>query len=212
MAWRSGLSRYDSVEDRLMRQVKVDIVSGCHVWCGSNRLGYGVIMVDKKSVFAHRLIYELMVGKIPDGYAIHHKCNNHSCVNPDHLEALDPSRHVSLGRDNVMVKNMNKKYCVNGHLFDDANTRIDVKGARVCKRCDCDRSLKYSRKRKHLGDIPLVKVVKTHCYRGHVFDEKNTRIDTRGVRVCRKCKSENAMRNYYRYKQLSQQPFQGGLS
>jgi hypothetical protein len=31
---------------------------------------------------------------------------------------------------------------------------------------------------------------KTHCIKGHPFDEENTRIDRRGHRVCRACHNE----------------------
>jgi hypothetical protein len=38
------------------------------------------------------------------------------------------------------------------------------------------------------GESPLVKnAIKTHCKRGHIFDEKNTRIGKHGERICRPC-------------------------
>lgn len=33
---------------------------------------------------------------------------------------------------------------------------------------------------------------KTHCVRGHLFDEKNTRLAKNGQRVCRACTSQHA--------------------
>lgn len=35
--------------------------------------------------------------------------------------------------------------------------------------------------------IPAKNVAKTHCLRGHPFDEKNTRINKEGARRCRAC-------------------------
>ena len=43
----------------------------------------------------HRAIYQEHIGLIPDGFHVHHLCNNRGCINPEHLHALSASEHVS---------------------------------------------------------------------------------------------------------------------
>lgn len=77
---------YDFV--RFMRSVQIGSRNGdCWRWTG-NRPGdrYGHFSVRKRTVKAHRWIYEKVVGRIGDGLVLRHKCDNPACVNPLHLE------------------------------------------------------------------------------------------------------------------------------
>lgn len=47
---------------------------------------YGRLEVDGKPWRAHRLSYQLATGEDVEGIAIHHKCANTWCINPDHLQ------------------------------------------------------------------------------------------------------------------------------
>lgn len=72
----------------------VDIGShpgSCWEWQGSvsKATGYGKKQYFSKTVLAHRWVYEMLLGPIPDGLVINHKCRNRKCVNPHHLEVVD---------------------------------------------------------------------------------------------------------------------------
>jgi hypothetical protein len=65
---------------------KVEKTENCWNWTARTTTGYGVVHgVNGKKVLAHRFAYELLVGPIPDGMQIDHRCHNRSCVNPGHL-------------------------------------------------------------------------------------------------------------------------------
>lgn len=59
----------------------------CWLYQGTLRAGYGQFWNKNKLVQAHRFSYEMLVGPIPPGAKIIHKCENRDCCNPSHLLA-----------------------------------------------------------------------------------------------------------------------------
>lgn len=78
----------ESTHDRLFNHVD-ETSGGCLQWQGHQaKNGYGVLSVENRIQYAHRLAYELAVGPIPAEMTIDHLCFNRMCINPNHLEVV----------------------------------------------------------------------------------------------------------------------------
>jgi len=55
---------------------------------------YPTVYFDGKMQYAHRLSYEVYKGSIPIGFEVDHLCFNTRCINPGHLQAVDPLENV----------------------------------------------------------------------------------------------------------------------
>lgn len=51
--------------------------------------GYGCFIYHGDNIRAHRMVYMLSKGDIPEGLLVLHLCNNPTCCNPNHLELGD---------------------------------------------------------------------------------------------------------------------------
>lgn len=99
-----------------------------------------------RTSMAHRVVYEALVGPIPEGLQLDHLCRNRSCVNPAHLEPVTMHENIVRGAS-PFARNYRKVYCKRGHLFTPENTRLNKKGWRTCKTC-ANESARRSRARK----------------------------------------------------------------
>lgn len=85
----------NSVEARIGKAITVQ-PDGC--WTIGTANGYVRRTLPSGNVAMHRWVYETLVGPVPEGHHLHHKCQRPSCCNPSHLEPLTPKEHKAAHR------------------------------------------------------------------------------------------------------------------
>lgn len=182
---------------------------GCILWTGSTILGYGQINVNGVHREPHRVLYEIMVGSIPNRMELDHTCHTESatcaggvdclhrrCVNPRHLEPVTPEENVRRSLSPI-PKNALKTHCPHGHEYTEGNTYRAPDGQRVCRAC------RRQRRREAYVQRPRVKKERTHCRNGHPRDDSTAYKDSKGNLQCRECRREST-RRYKERKRLEQ--------
>jgi hypothetical protein len=121
-------------------------ISGCFLWIGSYyRNGYGRfqhLSSGVKRTRAHRVSWMIYRGHLWDNHLVLHKCDNPSCVNPDHL-------FVGSHRDNIadkIAKGRQMRGTMHGHArltedlvreikSDPATSRVVARRLGVSQSC-----------------------------------------------------------------------------
>ena len=127
---------------------RIDASGDCWEWTGyRNTDGYGKVVIDKKQRYVHRVVWEALVGTIPDGHQIDHLCRNPPCCNPDHLQVVTPVENIRRGFGNVR-----KTYCPQGHRYSGENLYEYVSASGTRRRCNtCNTESQRRFRQKHPG-------------------------------------------------------------
>lgn len=141
-----GPARIYDLETRLWSQIDKDgpiptyrpDLGPCWIWTGGlNNKGYGLVTIDSRKRAAHVVVYEVVIGPVPDGLELDHLCRVKACCRPGaHTE---PVTHA----ENQRRASEALTHCRRaGHPRTVENTyRSPSTGRRSCRACARERGL-----------------------------------------------------------------------
>lgn len=133
--WPAPLSD-DHYRRLFMEKVSPEPNTGCWIWMGVlDENLYGRVTIRRRTITSHRAAWILFRGFVGGRYKIvvDHKCRQHWCVNPDHLEPVTY-------RENSVVRGMGKLQiahragiCTKGHKMVPRKNKPTQHRCLVCQ-------------------------------------------------------------------------------
>jgi hypothetical protein len=110
---------------------------------------------------AHRLVYEALVGPIPEGLVIDHVCHNKLCMNPEHLEAVTSMENLIRRRDHPTRKEL-RDDDRKGLPYKEWRPRSRLPHRPTCLFCDQSRGHSSSCTRPKIRPVKLRRARNNH--------------------------------------------------
>lgn len=146
------MTSISDLPERIRRKVALDSDTGCWLWTPIRKDGYALGYWEGRRPLAHRLVWELLIGPIPEGLQLDHVkergCLHKNCVNPSHLEPVTP-----LVNTRRSAGNNSRTHCPKGHEYTKENTLLSSRRLhRECKRCKYERNAEW--RKANPGYVP----------------------------------------------------------
>jgi hypothetical protein len=130
---------------RLMKKFPNRSVDGCWVNPNKHTGRYDTISLEggqgAKQRVAHVVMWELLIGPVPEGMELDHLCRNTRCSNPQHLEPVTRRENYLRGTSVGAIAIRTGK-CGNGHSMEDAYVKKNGR-ERQCRTCQLEKGREY---------------------------------------------------------------------
>lgn len=139
------MDRLEELPERIRNKIWIYPKTGCWLWTGATtNKGYPQIRVNRVTKYAHIVVYELLVGPVPDTLELDHKCFITFCVRWDHLEPVTRSINVQRSWDRYKKPNQ----CMRGHEYTERNLYVTKTGKKQCRICNNANQRNYMKKKR----------------------------------------------------------------
>jgi hypothetical protein len=126
------MGRWGDPRERVLANVLRVEGDACWPWLGQvNNKGYGMACIGGRKRAAHVVVYELLVGAVPDGLELDHLCRVPLCVNPDHLEPVTHAVNMRRAGDaQTACRKASHDWSIPRNVYTEPKT-----GRRRCREC-----------------------------------------------------------------------------
>lgn len=139
---------YAEILLRILRNTSIQ-QAGCWEWQGAKSVaGYGRISFDGVRWAVHRLMAHIKISDVADTAVVCHRCDNPSCVNPEHL-------FIGSQKDNVDDRDLKgRRNQARGEAQGSSKlTEKQVSAIRLDSRKQLIIASEYGISRAHVGNI-----------------------------------------------------------
>lgn len=138
------------IPTRIKSKIQHNSITGCWEWTACiTSTGYGRVWNGRRADWAHRVLFELVRGPVPDGKVLDHLCRVRHCVNPGHLDPVTDLENTLRGNNPDITRSRHraKTFCKRQHPLFGANLYRAPSGSRVCRQCRAIHKANYLARR-----------------------------------------------------------------